>query len=41
MVTKTYSPLAIEVETGTLYLCGYPGTQTPPYCDGGNNCGEI
>jgi CDGSH-type Zn-finger protein len=47
MVIKTSSPLAIKVEAGTkystktLYFCGSSGTQTPPYCDGSNNCGEI
>lgn len=31
----------IAEETKTLHLCGGSGTQTPPYCDGSNNCGEF
>jgi len=31
----------IAEETKTLYLCGCIGTQTLPYCDDSNNCGEI
>ncbi|MDD1627415.1 MAG: CDGSH iron-sulfur domain-containing protein [Methylococcaceae bacterium] len=79
MVTKTNSPLPVEVVAGTKYswcscgfsktmplcdhshrkfsdkksvkfvaeetqiqyLCGCSKTQTPPYCDGSNNCKEI
>ena len=31
----------IAEETNTLYLCDCSATQTPTYCDGTNNCGEI
>ena len=30
----------IAETTTTLYLCGCSETNTPPYCDGSNNCKE-
>jgi CDGSH-type Zn-finger protein len=27
--------------TATVHLCGCSGTQTPPYCDGGNQCKPV
>jgi len=38
---KKKSVKFIAEETKTLYLCGCSGTQTPPYCDGSNNCEKI
>ncbi|MDD2724738.1 MAG: CDGSH iron-sulfur domain-containing protein [Methylovulum sp.] len=28
-------------ETTTLYLCACAATQTPPYCDGGQQCKTV